>query len=279
MTETVGAGARIPADGELLVEKSRMHLSEVRRVGEVVVKDAHPWTATVHTVLDHLARRGFSGAPRVVGAGFDTSGRETITYVPGQLPIRGEWSLAGAAAVGRLLRALHETMADYTPPADARWRPWFGRAIGERPGVIGHCDVAPWNIVAHAGLPVALIDWDLAGPVDPVVDLAQAVWLNAKLHDDIVAAREGLSSLESRAALAHAMVDGYELPAADRCRLVDLMIEFAMHSVANEADEAHLLADTPISALDRELPWAMAWRARAASWMSRNRQVLREALL
>jgi Ser/Thr protein kinase RdoA (MazF antagonist) len=279
MTESVGAGTPMPPDGELLVERSRMHLSEVRRVGDVVVKDAHPWTATVHTVLAHLERRGFGAAPTVVGSGFDASGRETISFVPGQLLTKGEWSLAGAAAVGRLLRALHETMADYMPPADAQWRPWFGRALGEGPGVIGHCDVAPWNLVARAGLPVALIDWDLAGPVDPVVDLAQAVWLNAKLHDDIVAAREGLSSLASRAALGRALVDGYELPAAQRGRLIDLMIEFAMHSVANEADEAHLLPDTPVSELDRELPWAMAWRARAAVWMTRNRQALREALL
>jgi thiamine kinase-like enzyme len=57
---------------------------------------------------------------------------------------------------------------------------------------MGHCDVAPWNIVARAGMPVALIDWEFAGPVDPLVELAQACWLNAKLHDDIVAEREGL---------------------------------------------------------------------------------------
>jgi hypothetical protein len=138
-----------------------------------------------------------------------------------------------------MLRALHGTMADYVPPTDARWRPWFGRAIGERPRLIGHCDVAPW---------------------DPVV-------------------RDRLSSPESRAVLARAVVDGYELPAAERRRLVDLVIEFAVHSVANEADEARLLPDTPVSELDRELPWAMAWRARAAAWMIRHRQVLREALL
>jgi len=33
---------------------------------------------------------------------------------------------------------------------------------------------------------VALIDGELAGPVDPLVELAQACWLNAKLDDDVV---------------------------------------------------------------------------------------------
>ena len=46
--------------------------------------------------------------------------------------------------------------------------------------------------MARDGLPVALIDWETAGPVDPLVELAQLCWLNAKLHDDIVAGIERL---------------------------------------------------------------------------------------
>jgi aminoglycoside phosphotransferase (APT) family kinase protein len=52
---------------------------------------------------------------------------------------------------------------------------------------------APWNIVARDGMPVALIDWEFAGPVDPLVELAQAAWLNAKLHDDLVAQIAGIT--------------------------------------------------------------------------------------
>jgi len=33
--------------------------------------------------------------------------------------------------------------------------------------VIGHCDVAPWNIVARDGPPAGLIDWEFAGPSIP----------------------------------------------------------------------------------------------------------------
>jgi thiamine kinase-like enzyme len=54
--------------------------------------------------------------------------------------------------------------------------------------------------MARDGLPVALIDWEIAGPVDPMVELAQMAWLNAKLHDDIVAEREHLPPLAARAA-------------------------------------------------------------------------------
>ena len=53
--------------------------------------------------------------------------------------------------------------------------------------------------MARDGVPVALIDWEFAGPVDPLVELAQLCWLSAKLHDDIVAELEGLPPLAERA--------------------------------------------------------------------------------
>jgi hypothetical protein len=67
--------------------------------------------------------------------------------------------------------------------------------------------------VTRGGLPVALIDWETAGPVDP---LAQLGWLNAKLHDDIVAGLERLPPAADRARQLAAIVDGYGLTAAQR---------------------------------------------------------------
>jgi hypothetical protein len=106
--------------------------------------------------------------------------------------------------------------------------------------VIGHCDLGPWNIVARDGQPVALIDWDFAGPVDPLVELAQACWLNAKLHDDIVAEREGLPSAADRARQLRAMTDAYGLSAAQRRGFVDRIIEFIISETAWEADDARV---------------------------------------
>lgn len=156
-----------------------MHPSEVRRNGNVIVKDAHPWTATVHSLLNHLERIGFNASPTVVGSGFNSEGKETISYIHGTVMNRDHWSLQGATAVGQMLRRVHEATFSYQPPPEACWRPWFGRSMGGPERIISHCDVAPWNIVARNGLPITLIDWDFAGPVDPMIDLAQACWLNA----------------------------------------------------------------------------------------------------
>nr|WP_246580294.1 phosphotransferase [Deinococcus aestuarii] len=149
--------------------------------------------------------------------------------------------------------------------------------MGGRARVIGHGDVAPWNIVARDGRPVALIDWERAGPVDPRVELAQACWLNAKLHDDLVAELEGLPPLEERARQLRAMVDAYGLSAAQRVGFVELMIEFVVHDTANEADEAGIRPESE-SAAPPELLWGLAWRARAAAWLCRHRRILENAL-
>jgi len=263
---------------EVLRAKSGMHASNVWRIGDVIVKDSHPWTPTIHALLEHLDRKGFAPAPRLVGSGWNADGRETLGYIEGVVLDRGPLSRACCTSIGALLRALHEATASFVPPPDALWRPWFGRALGGPARTVGHCDAAPWNIVARDGMPVGLIDWEHAGPVNPLVELAQACWLNAKLHDDIVARREHLPSLEERAILLRGVVDGYGLSRPDRVGFVELMISFAMHSVAAEADEAGLMPDTALDAMHPQLPWAMAWRARAAAWMSRNRLVLEDCL-
>ena len=276
MNEQAALSRSGESGGEALRVPDLFHRDAVYRRGGVVVKETGPWAATVRSLLHHLANVGFVWSPRPAGPERDQDGRHTISYlyVEGELMQRGLWSLEGATTVGRLLRELHDATAAFRPPPDALWQPWFARAIGGPARVIGHGDVAPWNIVARDGLPVALIDWEVAGPMDPLVDLAQACWLNAKLFSDDVAEREGLPPLADRAELLRAMVDAYGLPTRQRRGLVDRMIEFAVHYTAYQADDGGV---TPEST-EHELIWALAWPARSAAWMLRHRRMLQSAL-
>jgi hypothetical protein len=57
----------------------------------MVIRDAGPWTPTVHALLRHLEDPGFAGAPCLVGSGLDCEGRE----VPeASLPINSNSSAA-----------------------------------------------------------------------------------------------------------------------------------------------------------------------------------------
>jgi hypothetical protein len=247
----------------------------VHRRGDVVIRDARPWTPAVHALLRHLENEGFAAAPRLAGTGLDSAGRETLTFIEGEFTQPGPWSIEGAAALGGLLRGLHRATSSFRPPPDAAWFPWHGRDLGSPAKQIGHCDVAPWNIVARGGMPVAFIDWETAGPVDPLVELAQLCWLNAKLHDDIVAEREQLPPVADRARQLAAIVDGYGLAPRQRRGFFDQIVEFAICDTAWEADDA---AITPETTSHPMALWAMAWRARSAAWMIRHRRILETAI-
>jgi len=146
--------------------------------------------------------------------------------------------------------------------------------------VIGHGDLGPWNIVVRDGLPVAFIDWDYAGPVGAIWDLAQAAWLNVQLHDEDVAELQGLSSLHDRARQLRLFVDAYGLSLTERDGLVACMAEYAIHSAREEAVE-HGVSQTSGQAVEETgypVMWAIAWRARSASWILRHHQILEHYL-
>lgn len=239
--------------------------STVSRQGDVVFRMAAPWSATTAALLRHLEQQGFAHAPRLVGDGFDAQGREMLSFVPGESPHPYAWDDAALPVIGQMLRRLHEASASFEPGSAAVWRPWFGRTTG-RPAVIGHCDTGAWNIIARERRPVALIDWEQAGPVDPLVELAQACWLNALLFDDDLAETLNLGSVEARAGQVSLLLDGYELPRADRVGFVGRMRDFACLCAANEAIEAGI---TPQST-DATPLWAVTWRTRSAGWLVRH---------
>ncbi|WP_178130278.1 aminoglycoside phosphotransferase family protein [Reyranella sp. CPCC 100927] len=246
----------------------------VARRGGVVHRETGPWAPSVHALLRHLEASGFEAAPRVVGTGFDADGREMLTYIEGEIVNPAPWTDAAITAVGRMIRRLHDATATFVPPDGATWRPWFGRDIGDGRRIVGHCDAAPWNIVARNGHPVALIDWEVAGPVDPLTELAQVAWNNAHLYDDDVAAMNGLPDAPVRITQVRLLADGYGLPAPDRQKLTARIIDVAALSAANEVIEQQITPDTEHA----PRVWGIAWQARSVAWMIRHRALIERAL-
>src|SRR5204862_4651211 len=106
------------------------------RIGDVVHKQASPWTPTVHALLRHLEDAGVEGVPRALG--FDDQGRQMLTFLPGE--VIGDrvswpaWAFADSTLVqvGQWLRRVHDVTAEFIPPADERW--FTGRTM--QPGWI-----------------------------------------------------------------------------------------------------------------------------------------------
>ena len=146
-------------DGEVPLRGGRVTPGVVR-VGNTVrrpVTEASPFVARL---LGHLERRGFAGAPRHLG--LDAAGRDTFSYLPGQVPARfRRWTDAQVAAAGVLLRSLHDATRGCAP-------------AGASP-VVCHHDPGPNNAVFRDGLPYAFIDFDTAAPGDPLEDVGYAL--------------------------------------------------------------------------------------------------------
>ena len=102
-----------------------------------------------------------------------------------------------------MLRELHDATTGFSPPTAAVWQDWWGRGLGDHSRAFGHGDLRPWNIMAIDGTPTGFIDWERAGPVDPIWELAQVGWLNAQLHDDDIAERLGLGDTAPGANNSH----------------------------------------------------------------------------
>jgi Ser/Thr protein kinase RdoA (MazF antagonist) len=245
----------------------------VARRGGVVARNTGPWADAVHALLRHLANVGFEGAPQVVEPGFDGQGRELLAFIEGEIVHPNPWTDAAIGQLGALLRRLHDATASFRAPDHAFWQPWFGRTVGQ-PDIFGHCDVAPWNIIVRDSEPIALVDWEFAGPIDRLTEVAIAAWHSTQLYDDDIAAKNGLPSAEHRMHQIRIFVEAYGLSTHERRRLPYRMIEFASQSAANEVIEAKITPDS------RDAPgvWGIAWRIRSAAWLVRNRSALEMAL-
>jgi hypothetical protein len=261
-----------PENGTDQTEIILSEAKSVSRKDNKVLRPSKAWTPSIHSLLRYLEHSDFPAAPRIIDSGFHEDGREMLKYVEGEFVHPGPWSDEALVEVGLMLRRLHDVTASFNPAFDAAWQPWFLRELGESRRIISHGDVTPWNMVTKDGMPFTLIDWEYAGPVDPLVELARVCWLFPQLHDDDVAEMVGLPPLNVRARQLRLLIDAYGVSPDQRKKLFDLILQVVVCETAEDAIEAQI---TP----DSEGPlWGLAWRARSAAWILRNRTVLEQAL-
>jgi Ser/Thr protein kinase RdoA (MazF antagonist) len=182
----------------------------VVRIGSTARKPAVAATPAVEALLDHLERAGFDGSPRNLGR--DALDRHVLEFIPGPLADTvAPMTAAELTRVGRLIRDLHDALADFVPPPDPRWNVVIPP---DREELICHHDLAPWNLVRSADRWV-LIDWDGAGPGSRLWDLAYAA------HGFVPLSPGGDPAVDGPR--LRALVDGYGLDEHQRRELPALI--------------------------------------------------------
>ncbi|HUN38059.1 MAG TPA: phosphotransferase [Trebonia sp.] len=202
----------------------------VVRVGDTVRRPVGPHSPLVHALLAHLESVGFAGAPRFLG--IDTSGREVLSYIDGEVAGRPRppWIAdeSRLASVGRLVRAYDDAVASFTPPpgllppATPAEPPGIPPAPGYPPELIGHVDITPENVIFRDGRACALIDFDLAKPATRADEVFNAMMWWTPLSDP-----RDVDPLLWRVDVprrARILADGYGLAGTDRERIMEVAL-------------------------------------------------------
>ena len=197
------------------------NLTKVVRMGDTVRREAGPWTPSIHNLLAHLRRRGFTVAPEALGV--DDLGREILTFIPGETLTHSPWppwvwsdELLEEAV--NVLADYHQKVADFRPPyVESR----LGTELLRSDQIVCHNDFAPYNCVFREGHIAGLIDWDVVCAGDRSWDLAFFAWHWVPLYPlSLDMAWRSLSDCQRRLRL---IVDSYGLK--DRTDFVKRIIE------------------------------------------------------
>lgn len=144
------------------------NMNRVVREGGTVLRDAGPWTPTVHRYLRHLALAGVEGIPEPLGI---QGGRERLSFLPGDVPVYPlpAWIWADDVLVqaGRRLRELHDASVGFAVDGAVWQSPTKVPAE-----VICHNDFAPHDLVFADGRLTGVIDVDMCSPGPRIWDIA-----------------------------------------------------------------------------------------------------------
>ena len=254
----------------------------VVRVGDTVRRPRQEQSAFVAAYLRHLEAAGFDGAPRYLGT--DERGRDILDFLPGEVPGTPPeaWSATdeALAELGRLVRRLHEASQGWVPDPGLEW---FGRGAREAlpdelkdptpAELVSHADITPQNVVFRDGLPVALVDFDMARPGTRVMELLNtAMWWAPLQHPDDRAPAHLDVDVPKRLRL---FLDAYGATPDQRAQLLE---------TADRAWKRSWLL-MKRSAQERGGGWARMWAegagdkiARRRLWLRFERESLEQAL-
>jgi hypothetical protein len=145
-------------------------------VGDTVRRPVGPWTPAVHSLLAYLEPR-LPHIPKVFG--FDDKGREILTYLPGRVVSSEELNERQLVSIVGWTRSFHAAVSGFSSPGPWRYFPL------PSPTIIGHNDIAPYNVCFAGDELAGVFDWDLAGPTTPLFELAFIAWNCVPLWIDI----------------------------------------------------------------------------------------------
>lgn len=232
-------------DQEMPLEGGRL-TSGVVRVGDTVRRPGSDASAFVSTLLEHLERVGFQGAPRFLGR--DEHDRDCFSFVDGWVPAKFQYFTdAQVHEAGMLLHLFH---------AATRGCPLLGKST-----VICHHDPGPNNVVFKEARPIAFIDFDMAAPGEPLEDLGYMAWAWC------ISSKPTRQPVTVQCAQVRILIDGYGMDRAQRGGIFESIlsrqarnIEFWEHKRKQKQSNAGIVQAT-LEKIDEVIDWTKREKA------------------
>jgi hypothetical protein len=228
-------------------------VTAVVQVGNTVRRPPGPQAVYVRELLRFFDQRGWAGAPRYLGV--DDQGRETLTFVTGEVPWRDPMSMRSDASlvrVAELMREFHDLTA--------------GTALAGDAETVCHNDLSPHNTVYRDGRPIAFVDWDIAAPGRRIQDIAHVAWQFLGLGPALVDPTDPARWLRL-------ICDAYGL--ADRAELIDAVLWWQDRCWRGIEAEAAAGDRAKRRLLDRGIPAVIRTEH---AWVIEHRATLESAL-
>ncbi|MFD1864194.1 phosphotransferase [Planococcus chinensis] len=150
------------------------NVSNVFRRGNTVRRDLKTDSYKIHGLLKHLETKGFTQAPQFLG--IDEDGREILTYIEGEAgnyPVKEYmWSNDALKEIAKILRQYHDAVSDFS--FNDTWPSLDNTPSNHE--VLCHNDFAIYNLIFKDKTPIAIIDFDHAGPGPRLWDIAYALY-------------------------------------------------------------------------------------------------------
>ncbi|MBF0671916.1 MAG: phosphotransferase [Salinibacterium sp.] len=208
------------------------NMNDVTREGDTVLRQAGPWTPTVHRYLDYLTIAGVDWAPHPLGIEGE---RERLSFIDGTVPVYPlpAWVWAESVLVqgGRMLRQLHDASIGFAVDGAVWQSP--AKVPAE---VICHNDFSPHNLAFRDGVIVGAIDFDMCSPGPRLWDIAyfatRAVPLTAETP-------EGAPGMDEAPRRVQAILDAYGTDAtwADVLRVATIRLHDLAQFSREKAEE------------------------------------------
>jgi hypothetical protein len=227
------------------------------RAGSTIRRAAPADPGFVRALLGLFEQRGWDEAARFLGT--DGRGREVLSYIDGHVAWEPEQppsvgSDASLTRLAELVREFHDLTA--------------GTPLARGAEVVCHNDLSPKNTVYRDDgadlMPVAFIDWDLAGPGARIDDVAHVCWQYLGLGP-------GVSDPVAAGGRMRLICDAYGLQ--DRDSLVDTIVWWQQRcwrgigagAAAGDPAMIRLLESGAASAIRAAQDWVTCHRADLAA--------------